>query len=128
MRPSKGRYARILVDSGLDEHVCPTDFASPTPLGPTKVGTLYDAQGHIIVAPSTRTMYIEADPKVRAWVQSSESRGEVGQTRFPLEAGPAGCEMSKGDRSVTLDVGWTSELAKRLKELAMLMHDSFHQC
>ena len=33
---SSGRNARILVDSGADEHVCPTDFASATPLGPTK--------------------------------------------------------------------------------------------
>ena len=28
---SSGRNARILVDSGADEHVCPTDFAPATP-------------------------------------------------------------------------------------------------
>ena len=52
---SSGRNARILVDRGADEHVRPTDFASATPLGPTKGSMLYDAQGHVIEAHGTRT-------------------------------------------------------------------------
>ena len=36
---SSGRNARILVDTGADEHVCPA---------PTKGDTLYDAQRHMI--------------------------------------------------------------------------------
>ena len=54
---SSWRNVRILVDSGADEHVCPTDFRS-APLGPTKVGTLNDAQGHMIDAHGTRTVYM----------------------------------------------------------------------
>ena len=41
-----GRNASIWVHSGADEHVCPTNFASATLLGPAKGGMLYDAQGH----------------------------------------------------------------------------------
>ena len=59
---SSGRNARILVDSGADEHVCPTDFASATPLGPIKGGTLHDAQGHMIEAHGTRTVYMRIGP------------------------------------------------------------------
>ena len=53
-----GRNVRILVDSGADEHVCPTDFASAAPPGLAKGGTLYDAQGHMIEAHDTRTVYM----------------------------------------------------------------------
>ena len=43
------------------------------------------------------------------------SIGWLVKQSYPFEAGPTGCKMSKGDRSVTLD------------ELAMLMLDSLHQ-
>ena len=54
---SSGRNARMLFDSGADEHVCPTDFASATELGSTKGSMLHDAQGHVIKAHGTRTVY-----------------------------------------------------------------------
>ena len=55
MSASSGRNAGILVDCGADDHVCPTNFASSTPLGPVKGGMLYDAQGHMIEAHGTGT-------------------------------------------------------------------------
>ena len=58
MGASSGRNARILVDSGADENVCPTDFASATPLGPTQGTMLYVAKGHVIEAHGKRTVYI----------------------------------------------------------------------
>ena len=63
MSASSGRNAEFLVDSGADEHVCPTDFASATPLGPTKGGTLNDAQGLMIEAHGTRTVYMRLGPE-----------------------------------------------------------------
>ena len=132
-----GRNARILVDSGADKHVCPTNFASATPLGPVKGGMLFDAQGHMISAHGTRTLYMRVGPEG----QSVGAEFRVRNVRTPIlrkgklvkqgnrfEAGPTSCKMSKGDRSVTLDVvkhslsGWT-----RLKELAMLMQDLLQQ-
>ena len=53
---SRGRNARILVDSGADEHECRTNFASATPLGPDKGGMVYDAHG-------TRTLYLRPGPE-----------------------------------------------------------------
>ena len=41
----------------------PTDFASAALLGPTKGGTLYDAQGHMIEAHGTRTVYMRIGPE-----------------------------------------------------------------
>ena len=60
---SSGRNARILVDRGADEHVCPTDFASATPLGPTKGSMLYDAQGDVIGDHGTRTVCMRLGPE-----------------------------------------------------------------
>ena len=68
MNASSGRNAGILVDSGADEHVCPTDFASATHLGPAKGDTFYDAQGDMIEAHGTRTVYMKLGRR------SSESR------------------------------------------------------
>ena len=52
---SRGRNARIFSDSVADEHDCPTDFASATPLKPTNVAPC-DAQEHTIEAHGTRTV------------------------------------------------------------------------
>ena len=60
---SSGRNARILVHRGAEEHVCPTDFASATHLGQTKCSMLYDAQGHVIEAHGTRTVYMGFGPE-----------------------------------------------------------------
>ena len=59
---SSGRNARFLVGRGADEHVCPTDFASATLLGPTKGSMLFDAQQHVIEAHGTRTVYMRLGP------------------------------------------------------------------
>ena len=105
--------ARILVDSGADEHVCLTSFTTATLLGRAKGGTLYDAQGHKIEACGTRTVYTRLGPEgqsvgeefrvanVRTPIHSMEKLVKQGN-RF--EARPTGCKISKGDRSVTLDV------------------------
>ena len=60
---SSGRNAQILVDSDADEHVCPTDLASATPLGSTKGSMLYGAQGHVIEAHGTRTVCMRLGPE-----------------------------------------------------------------
>ena len=60
---SSGRNARILVDSGADAHVWPTNFASATPLGPAKGGMLYDAQGRMIEAHGTRSVSMRLGPE-----------------------------------------------------------------
>ena len=62
MGASSGRNARILVDRGADEHVCPTDFESAPPLGPMKGSMLYDAQQYVIEAHGTRTVYMRLGP------------------------------------------------------------------
>ena len=57
------------------------------------------------------------------------SVGKLVKQGYQLEAGPTRCRWLTGDRSVTLEVGcceeflsgWTSELARRVKELAVLM-------
>ena len=41
----------------------PTDFASAAPLRPTKGGTPYDLQGHVIDAHGTRTVYMRLGPE-----------------------------------------------------------------
>ena len=97
-----GRSVRILVDSGADEHVCPTDVAPGTLLRPTKGVALY----------GTRTAYLRLGPEG----QSVDAEFSFTIVTSPIlswrklvrqgpqfEAGPAGCKMSKGDRSVTLD-------------------------
>ena len=104
---------RILVDSGADEHVCPKSFASAPPLGLVKGGTLHDAQGHVIEAHGTRTVYMRLGPEgqivgARFRVTNVKtpvlSTGKLVKQGYRFEAGPTGCNMSKGDRSVTLDV------------------------
>ena len=60
---SCGRNARILVDSGADEHLCPTNFASTTPLRLAKGGMRYGAQGHRIEAHGTRTVCMRLGPE-----------------------------------------------------------------
>ena len=114
---SSGRNARILVDSGADEHVRTTSFTSATPLGPAKGGMLCDAQGHKIEAHGTGTVYMRLGPEgqsvgaefrvtnVTTPILSMEKLVKQG-SRF--EAGPTGCNMSQGDRSVTLDVAKNS--------------------
>ena len=57
------RSARILVASGADEHVCPTNFASATPLRLAKGGMLHGAQGHMIEAHGTRTLCTRLGPE-----------------------------------------------------------------
>ena len=123
---SSGRNARILVDSGADEHVCPTYFASAT--GPAKGATLYDTQGHMVEAHGTRTVHMRLGPEgqsVGAEFRVTNvktpifSMGKLVKQGYRSEAGPTGCNVSKGDRSVTLDVvknslrslhdGWTDD-------------------
>ena len=102
-----GRNARISVDSGAAAHVCPTSFASATPLGPAKGGMLYDAQGHEIEAHGTRTVYMRLGPEG----QSVGAQFRVMNVRTPIlsmgklvkpgcrfEPRPIGCKMSKDDR------------------------------
>ena len=107
-----GRNARILVDSGAHEHVCPTNFASATRLGPTKGGMLCDA--HMIDAHGTRTLYmrfgLESQSMVAEFrvtnvrVPTSSAWESWSNEATSWRARPIGCNTSKGDRSVTLDV------------------------
>ena len=105
---SSGRNARTLVHSGADEHVCPKDFASATPLGLAKGGTLCDAQGHMIEAHASRTAYMMLGPEG----QSVGAEFRVTSVKSPIfsmvklveqcyrfEAVPTGANMSKEDRS-----------------------------
>ena len=112
------RDARILVDSGPDEHVCPTDFAPATPLGPTKGGTLCDAQGHMIEAHGSRTVYIRRSEfrvtNVKSPILSMEKlvkqgyRCEAGLTLYKLSTRTLdGEEFSLGVRQ-SLHDGWRS--------------------
>ena len=91
---SSGRGARILDDSA-DEH-----------------GTHYDAQGHMIEAHGTRSVYTRLGPEG----QNVDAEFRVTNVKSPtlsmekfvtqghwFEARPTGCKMSKEDRSVTLD-------------------------
>ena len=109
MSASSGRNARTLADSGADEHVCPTNFASATPLS----GTLCGAQGHMIEAHCTRTVYMRhglegqsvgAEFRVTNVKSPSLSMEKLVKQGCRFETGPTGCKMSKGDSSVTLDV------------------------
>ena len=92
MGASSGRNARILVDRGADEHVCPTDFASATLLGPTKGSILYDAQVHVIEAHGTRTVHMRLGPEGQSGCRIQRQKreitdpqhGEVGQTRLQV--------------------------------------------
>ena len=90
---SKGRKARILVDSGADEHVCPTDFASATLLEPNKGGTFNDAQGHMIEAHGTRAVCMRlglegqsvgAEFRVTSVKSPILSMERLGQTRLQV--------------------------------------------
>ena len=109
---SSGRNARILVDSGADEHVCPTDFASAAPLGLAKGGMLYYVQEHMIEAHGTRTVCIRLGPEgqsVGAEFRVMNGRtpilsmGKLVKQGYRFEAGPTGCKVPKGHRSVALD-------------------------
>ena len=105
MSASSGRNARILVDSGSDEHVCPTDFASATHLGPTKGCTLQDTQGHMSEAHGTIIVYKRLGPggqnvgaefrvmSVKSPILSMEKMVKQGHL---CEAGPTGCNLVQG--------------------------------
>ena len=108
-----GAYARILVGSGADHHVCPTNFASPTPLKTTKNSSLCGAQGHMIEAHGTKTVYmrlgrqgqcVDAEFRVTNVKSPILSMKKLVKQGYQFEAGPTGCKMSKGDRSLTWDV------------------------
>ena len=102
---SSGRNARILVDSGADEQVSPTDFASASLLGFTKGGTLHDAQGRMVEARGTRTEHMRLGPEgqsVRADFRVTSVK--LVKQGYRYEAGATGCSLSKRDRDVTLDV------------------------
>ena len=111
--PPSGRNERILVDTSADDHVCPTNFASAAPLGLAKGGMLHAAQGHMIEAHGTRTVYmwlglggqsVGAEFRVTNVITPILSMGKLVKQGNRFEAGPTGCKMSKGGRSVTLDV------------------------
>ena len=113
MSAPSGRDARLLVDSGADEQVCPTSFATATPLQPAKGGMHHDAQGQKIEADGTRTVCMRLGPggqSVGAEIRLTNVRmpilntGKLVKEGCRFEARPIGCKMSKGDRSVTLDV------------------------
>ena len=113
MSAPSGRNERILVDSGADEHAWPTNCASATVLGPAKGGMLYDAQGHTVIAHGTRTVCMRLGPTGQSGCEEFRvtnvrtpilSMGKLVDRVHWFEAGPLGCQMSKGDRSVTLDV------------------------
>ena len=73
MNALSGRNAGILVDSGADEHV------SVTPVGPAKGDTFYDAQGHMIEAHGTRTVYMKLGSEGQSHERDNTDRqhGEV---------------------------------------------------
>ena len=84
---------QILVDSDADEHICLTDLASATPLGPTKGSMLYDAQGHVIEVHGTRTVYMRLGPgdqgrgcRIQGHRHeiTDPQHGEVGQARLQV--------------------------------------------
>ena len=74
---------------------------------------LYDAQGHVIEAHGTRTVYVRLGlegqsvgeefrvTNVKSPILSIEKLVKEG---YKFEAGPTGCKMSSGNHSVTLDV------------------------
>ena len=113
MGASSERNARILVDSGADEHVCPTDLASATPLRPATGSMLCDAQGHLLEAHGTRTVYMMLGPegqnmgaefKATNMISQILSMGKFMKQGYKFEAGSTGCKMPRGNRSVTLEV------------------------
>ena len=74
---------------------------------------LYDAQGHLLEAHGTRTVYMRLGPEgqnmgaeFKATNIKSQilSMGKFMKQGYKFEAGPTGCKMSRGNRSVTLDV------------------------
>ena len=110
---SSGRNARTLLDSEADEHVYREDFVSATPLRPTKGDTLHDVQGYMIEVHGTRIVHMRPGPEG----QSVDAEFRVTNVKSPIlsmvklikqgyqfGAGPARCKVSKGDRSVTLDI------------------------
>ena len=86
---SKKRNARILVDFGADEHVCPTDVASPTPLPSTEGGNEGRSVGAEIRVTCVKSQILNMEQLVKQDHQ--------------FEAGPTGCKMSMVDRSVKLE-------------------------
>ena len=103
---------------------------------------LFDAQGHMIEAHGTRTVYMRLGlegQSVGAVFRVTSVRtqilglGKLVKQDYRFEAGPTGCKMSKSDRTVTLDVvkislsERTPKLTRRLNELAMLVQGSLHQ-
>ena len=62
-RHHHGESVKVLVDSGADEHVCPRGYASLAATSSTTWGTLYDAQGNVIKATGTRTVYLRLGPE-----------------------------------------------------------------
>ena len=106
-----GRNARILFESGADEHVCPTDLASATPLGA-------DQGQHALRCTRTRGRSSWRENCVHEARTRRSERGcriqchkreitdpqhrEVGQTG--LQVRDRLCAMSRGNRSLTLDV------------------------
>ena len=79
-------------------------FAPATLLEPIKGGTLCDAQGHMIEAHGSRTVYIRKSEfrvtNVKSPILSMEKLVKQG---YPCEAGLTLYKLSTGDRSVTLD-------------------------
>ena len=96
---------------------------------------IYEAQGHVIEAHGTRTVYMRLGPEgrsvgagfrvtnVKSPILSMESWSKKAKSSRPTV-----CKMSRGNRSVALEIvkilsGWTQKLIRRLKELLTPMQD-----
>ena len=94
-----GRNAQILVT-----------FARRTSHQPLLGGrsVLHDAQGHLVEVHVTRTVCMRLGPGGRSvgaeFMVTHVKSPTLVKQGFKFEAGPAGCKMSRGNRSVTLDV------------------------
>ena len=102
MGVSSGLNARILVDSGADEYVCPTDFASPAPRA-DQSSMLYDAEGHVIEAHDTRTVYV----RLGLEGQSVGEEVRVTNVKSPILSIPSWSSRATSLKQERLGASWT---------------------
>ena len=105
--------ARILVDSGADEHVCPWDYAGGAVTGPALGGKLFDAQGGEIERGGTRRVYLRLGPEEKLVMVDFKvasvncpilSLGKLLRQGYHVDAGPSHSSLKKGDEQVTMAV------------------------
>ena len=95
MGASSGRNARILVDRGADEHVCPTDFASAPPLEPTNCSMLYEAQGHVNMRLGPEGQGVGAEFSVTNLKSPILSMEKLVNQVHKFVVGPTGCNVAR---------------------------------